>query len=121
MTVEYAYRILYTGVLAVIALLMTSLLVRVVAGPRITDRILCINMISTLLISTIILLSRLLGEQWLTDIALVYSMISFISVLVLAAVYIPRRPTRAKFGPEVIAEAALENEKGREEEGRKEP
>ena len=42
-----------------------------------------------MVISCILILSRLLDEPYLADVALIYTMISFLSVLILAAVYIP--------------------------------
>lgn len=88
MTVEMAYQYLYTGALAVIAILIGIILVRSIIGPRITDRILCINMIGTLVICSIAILSQMLQESYLTDIALIYAMLSFLTVLILASVYI---------------------------------
>ncbi len=88
MTVEMAYQYLYTGALVILAVLIGLLLIRSAIGPRITDRILCINMIGTLVICSIAILSQMLQEAYLTDIALIYAMLSFLTVLVLASVYI---------------------------------
>ena len=64
-------------------------LIRAMIGPRITDRILSINMLGTMVISGIAVLSRLLDESYLVDVALIYAMISFLAVMMLAEVYIP--------------------------------
>ncbi len=95
--VDVAYRVLYTLVLVVLACLIGLMLVRSVKGPRLTDRILSINMISTMVISSIAVLSLMLEEGYLTDVALIYGMLSFISVLIVAMVYIPAHPRRDKF------------------------
>ena len=95
--IDVAYRILFTVALAYLMGLMGAMLVRSVKGPRITDRILSINMIGTLVISSIAILSVLLSEPYLVDVALIYGMISFVSVLILAMVYIPAHPGRDKF------------------------
>ena len=63
----------------------------------ITDRLLSINMIGTQVIGVILILSALLSELWLVDVALLYTMISFVSLLILASVYIPFRPKRKPF------------------------
>ncbi len=89
MTVENAYQILYSAVLIGFAVLIGAMLVRAILGPRVTDRILSINMIGTMVISCLAILSRMLKEGFLIDVALIYAMISFVAVLVLAAVYIP--------------------------------
>ena len=88
MTVEMAYQYLFTGTLTILAILMGIILARSIIGPRITDRILCINMLGTLVICMIAILSRMLQESYLTDIALIYAMLSFLTVLILASVYI---------------------------------
>ena len=93
MTVDMAYQYLYTGALTVFAVLIGVLLIRSILGPRITDRILCINMIGTLVICSIAVLSQMLYENYLTDIALIYAMLSFLTVLVLASVYIRKQKT----------------------------
>jgi multicomponent Na+:H+ antiporter subunit F len=82
------------AVLIWFALLITVGLIRAIIGPRITDRVLSINMISTMVISCIAILSVQLAESYLVDVALIYAMISFISVLILISVYLPNRQLR---------------------------
>lgn len=100
MRVEAAYQILFSGALVWFSVLILSLLIRSITGPRITDRILCINMTGTMVICCITILSRMLKESYLADVALIYAMISFISVLILANVYIPFRYSRKGDGAE---------------------
>ena len=94
MSLETAYQFLYMGALAVLAVLIGVMVIRSVVGPRVTDRILSINMIGTMVVSSIAVLSVALEEGYLVDVALIYVMISFVSVLVFAMVYIPSRPAR---------------------------
>ncbi|XME03669.1 monovalent cation/H+ antiporter complex subunit F [Lachnospiraceae bacterium C1.1] len=94
MTISEAYRALYTVALIILAILIGIMLIRAVKGPRVTDRILSVNMIGTMVISSILILSQMLGENYLIDVALIYAMISFLSVIILAAVYIPSRKKR---------------------------
>ncbi len=110
MSTESAYQILFSVVLIWFSILILAMLIRSVLGPRITDRILCINMIGTITICCITILSRMLGESYLTDVALIYAMISFISVLILATIYIPNRYQRSPFkkGPEEEPSASEE-------------
>ena len=89
MTVYEAYQLLYSAVFLALVLLAGCMLIRAMIGPRITDRLLSINMLGTMVISGIAVLSRLLDESYLVDVALIYAMISFLAVMMLAEVYIP--------------------------------
>ena len=100
MTVGEAYICLYTGALVILAVLIGIMLIRSIMGPGVTDRILSINMIGTMVISGIAILYAYLGESYLLDVALIYTMISFVTVLVLASVYIPAKPKRKEFAHE---------------------
>ena len=97
MTVGEAYTCLYTGALVILAVLIGVMLIRSIAGPGVTDRILSINMIGTMVIACIAILYAYLEESYLLDVALIYTMISFVTVLVLASVYIPSRSRRRGF------------------------
>jgi multicomponent Na+:H+ antiporter subunit F len=88
LNIQDAYAALYTGALFIISLLLVLTFFRALKGPRIADRILSLNMIGTQVITMICLLALLLHEGYLTDIALIYAMISFLSVIVLCKVYL---------------------------------
>ena len=100
MNIDQAYHLLFMGALIIFAVLIGIMLIRAVIGPRITDRILSINMIGTMTICSIAILSGLLHEGYLTDVALIYAMLSFVAVLILAVMYIPAKSTREKQQPE---------------------
>ena len=87
MTVAAAYDALYTAVLVVLSVLTLLCLVRAIQGPRVADRIVSINMISTLTISMICILALKLQEGYLADVALIYALIGFLAVVVLCKVY----------------------------------
>ena len=63
-------------------------LIRAMRGPRIADRILGINMTGSLTTAMIAVLALLLEQSWLLDVCLIYCMISFLAVIVLAKVRI---------------------------------
>lgn len=87
MNVSQAYQaltIVSTGVLVILALFC---LVRCILGPRISDRVLAVNMVGTLTIIMVAVFTVALSEGYLADIALIYAMISFLSVVVLSKVY----------------------------------
>ena len=81
------YNILYTVALVVIGLLILACLVRAIRGPRIADRVIAANMIGTLVVITICILSFLMNEGYLVDIAMIYTMLSFLAVVLLTKVY----------------------------------
>lgn len=83
-----AYNLLFSVVLAVLGILLFLCLLRAILGPRIADRVVGINMIGTIVIMMIAILSLMLGEGYLVDIAIIYAMLSFLAVVVLAKIYI---------------------------------
>ena len=81
------YEIVYTAALVVIGLLILACLVRAIRGPRIADRVIAANMIGTLVVITICILAFLMNEGYLVDIAMIYTMLSFLAVVLLTKVY----------------------------------
>lgn len=84
---EAAYRGLFTTALIILAVLVILCLVRAIIGPRIADRIVSVNMMGTMVIVIIAILTVMLGEGYLADICIIYAMISFLAVIVLTKVY----------------------------------
>jgi len=82
-----AYNILYTAALVVIGALLLACLIRAIRGPRIADRVIAVNMMGTLIVITICILSFLMDEGYLADIAMIYTMLSFLAVVLLTKVY----------------------------------
>ena len=78
----------YLGCLLVLAVLTVLCLVRAILGPKLADRIMAVNMIGTMTIAMIAILSVLLDEPSLLDVALIYAVISFVAVIVLTKIYI---------------------------------
>ena len=84
---DKAYSILYNGALIVIGVLLLFTLIRAIRGPRIADRIIAVNMMGTLVVITICVLAFLMHEGYLVDVAIVYTMLSFLAVVLLTKVY----------------------------------
>lgn len=84
---DAAYRSLLLFMLCALTALSLCALVRCILGPRISDRVLAVNMIGTLTILMVAALVVLLGEGYLADVALLYALVSFLSVIVLCKVY----------------------------------
>lgn len=87
MSVEQAYHGLGVVAMAVLMVLAILCLVRCIRGPRVSDRVLAVNMVGTLTIIMVGVLVVMLGEGYLADVALLYAMISFLAVVVLCKVY----------------------------------
>ncbi len=85
--IENMYSMLLTGAVTLLAILIIVSLIRSVLGPGISDRIIAVNMIGTMIIMVITILSVFLDENYLVDICLIYAMISFLGVVVLCKVY----------------------------------
>lgn len=81
------YHGMYITILIILAIMLFVCLIRAVKGPRIADRIVAVNMMGTMVMVTIAVLSLLLGEGFLIDICLIYAMVSFLAVIVISKVY----------------------------------
>lgn len=82
------YEGMFIIVLVILAIMLFACLIRAVMGPRIADRIVAINMMGTMVMVMIAVLSLLLREGYLVDICLIYAMVSFLAVIVISKVYL---------------------------------
>jgi multicomponent Na+:H+ antiporter subunit F len=73
-------------------------LLRAIRGPRVADRIMGVNMIGTMTTACIAILSVLLDQRWLLDVALIYCMISFLAVVVLVRSHIAENRKEGRDG-----------------------
>lgn len=74
-------------IVVLLALMLIACLVRAIIGPRIADRLVAVNMITTMVMAIVSILAILMDEGYLVDICLIYAMISFLAVVVLTKVY----------------------------------
>lgn len=86
-----AYPILYLVILSALGAGILLSLIRAIRGPRTADRVMGINMIGTQTLLAIAVLALYLKENWLLDVSLLYGMISFLAVAVLALTRIDRK------------------------------
>ena len=93
---ENAFRILLTVMLALLVSAILFGLLRAILGPRKADRIMGINMIGSLTTLSIAVLSVLLKEPWLLDVCLIYCLISFLTVVLLAKIKISEKQKEAE-------------------------
>ena len=89
MNIATAYTVLYSSALVYLAVLMAVMLVRAVRTQGTVNRLIATNMIGTMINAAVLILSARLQESWLIDVALVYTMISFVSVLILSRISLP--------------------------------
>ena len=90
----------------VLAVLMLAAIIRSVRGPKVADRVIAVNMLGTITIVLIAVLSVYLKESYLVDVCLIYAMISFLAVIVLSKVIIGVHKEK-----EVTEQSAEEKEK----------
>ena len=84
---ETVYKNLYIFTLIFLAIMLILCLIRSMKGPKIADRIVAVNMMGTMVMVIIVVLSLLLKESYLVDICIIYALISFLAVIVLTKVY----------------------------------
>ncbi len=83
-----AWDLLLDGSMIFIGLLLILCLVRAIRGPRMADRVIAINAIGTMVVILLCILTVRLGEGWLTDVAMIYTLLSFLAVVVLTRMVI---------------------------------
>ena len=71
----------------ILSLSIIAIFLRSIIGPTVADRIICINMIGTKIIIFICMIAGFLREEFLIDVAIVYALINFISIVVLTYAY----------------------------------
>lgn len=105
---ETAYQVLYLVVIIGFALCICGCLVRAIIGPKTMDRIVAVNMIGTMSVIIILVISLYLKEDFLLDVDLIYALLSFLAVVVLTKVYMG-----------VHKEAEIRTEKKKEKDAKK--
>lgn len=87
--VDKLYDYLFIGLIIALAVLIVFAIVKSIVGPRTADRVVSVNMISTM---TVMLLCTLTvyykNEGYLADVSIIYVLISFVAIVVLANVFI---------------------------------
>ena len=85
---------IFLGCAVLFTVLILAVLVRSMLGPRFTDRIVAVNVLNTMVIAVISLLAVWLEEDYLVDVALVYALLSFLTVVVLSRMVTFRQKRR---------------------------
>ncbi|MBQ9211211.1 MAG: sodium:proton antiporter [Clostridia bacterium] len=84
---DFYARLLWVA-LGVLALLILGCIFRAVRGPKVADRLVAVNMMTTLVTIGICILTFLLGEGYLADVALIFSLLGCLAVVVLTRIFL---------------------------------
>ena len=94
MKYDAAVQAVLTAAMAVLALGTVACLVRAVIGPTNADRLIAANMTGTQVICLICIHAARTGEHGFTDVAMIFSMFSFLAAAVLVRIVTERRKGR---------------------------
>ena len=86
--VQGAWNTLLDGSMIALGVLLLVCLLRAIQGPTTADRVIAVNMIGTMVVILICILTLRLGEGYLTDIAMIYTLLSFLAVVALTKLLI---------------------------------
>ena len=83
---------IYNGFIVCMLVLLTVVIfgyfIRTVLGPHFADRILAVNSISTVVMLFISFIAVMQGENYIVDMALIYAVLGFVSVVILCKAYL---------------------------------
>jgi len=83
-----------TGVLCMLGGSVLLCLVLAIRGPRYTDRVVALNEICTLVILLICILSYVLGQSYLMDVAILYGLLNLLAIALLSRVTVSHHRAR---------------------------
>ena len=86
--IQQCYHDLFWGALVLLGLGLLAVMVYIIRARLTVDRIIGINLTGTLVAIIIAILTYLLGEDYLADVAIVYVVLSFIAGRQLCRIYI---------------------------------
>lgn len=86
--IEQAYSYLYIAVCICLGIAVIATLIRSITAKTIIGRFIGINMLTTIVLIVICILTLFLKEVYLPDIALIYALLSCIAVILLSKIYI---------------------------------
>ncbi len=85
---EQAYSHLYIAVCICLGIAVIATLIRSITAKTIIGRFIGINMLTTIVLVVICILTLLFNEAYLPDIALIYALLSCIAVILLSKIYV---------------------------------
>lgn len=85
---EQAYSYLYIAVFIGLGIAIIASLIRSITSKTVIGRFIGVNILTTIIVIVICILTLFFKESYLTDVALIYTLISCISVIILSKIYI---------------------------------
>ena len=85
---EQAYLYLFLAVCICLGIAIIATLIRSITAKTIIGRFVGVNMLTTIVLIVICILTLFLNESYLTDVALIYALLSCISVILLSKIYV---------------------------------
>ncbi|MGB5487677.1 MAG: monovalent cation/H+ antiporter complex subunit F [Lysobacterales bacterium] len=87
MTTQYLVPVLILGLLTCCAMC----LYRIANGPTAADRMVAIDILGTVVVGFVAIITAITGKAYLLDIALVWALVSFVGTLALAKYLVGKR------------------------------
>mgnify|MGYP005789381113 FL=1 len=87
------------GLLSILTGVMLVCLVRAVHGPRYTDRLVALNLICTVVVLMVCILSYVLGASYLVDVAILYGLLNLLAIAVLSRISVKHHRERRRKKP----------------------
>ena len=78
----------FTVCVIILLILLLFCLIRGFIGPRIADRLIAVNAGTTITVAIVAIVAIMLGEGFYTDIAVIYAILSFMSVVAFTRLYL---------------------------------
>ena len=88
-----------SGIECLLGIGIVVCLIRAVRGPRYTDRVVALNVICTLVILIICILSYVLQEDYLMDVAILYGLLNLLTIALLSRITTSRHRERKEDRP----------------------
>lgn len=85
---EQAYSYLYLAVFIGLGIATIASLIRSITSKTVIGRFIGVNILTTIVVIVICILTLFFKESYLPDVALIYALISCISVIILSKIYI---------------------------------
>ena len=79
---QFLYYYMYAA-MCILVICVVFCIIRALKGPRITDRVVAMNVIGTIVMIVICLLSFVLDSDFLVDVALLYALLNVLIVVIL--------------------------------------
>ena len=74
----------YLIILTVIGAFAVGDIIKMITGPTIFDRLLCFNILSAKIVMAMTVFALMTGQSYMLDIAIVYTLLSFVSTVLIA-------------------------------------